>query len=765
MFTLLQKTITIAVFLYVLFGFGQTKISGKIIDSDNNIALDSVSIINVKSQKTLLSNIDGSFQLNEIGTYSFKKPGYKEKIIELNPGHYVIQLNLNPSQLNQVIINSNHIPKKLQKVTASTYIITPKDIQRDNNINVVSILNRTPGVFMQSGALNTNRITIRGIGARNLFGTSKIRAYFKDIPLTSGSGETNIEDFELGTLSRIEITKGAISSIYGAGLGGTINLIPEQGHFYKQEIKNEFSIGSFGLIKNLTGLNLSTNKSSFKAIYSHTHSDGYRENNEYNRHTFTVNSSHFINENNELSFLLSYVDLRAFIPSSLNEDNYLNNPTSAAFTWKNAKGFEDSQRGILGLSWNHTFNSNIRQTTSVFSSFRNGYEPRPFNILSEKTLAIGIRSRLIGNFKLFKKPMNWTFGGEWFKDNYKHRTYDNLYEEFPPETGSVKGTELSNFKEKRSYYNAFLETNLDITTRTTLSLGLNLNETSYKLTDRFPVSVENPDQSGNFKFKSIWSPKFGISYQLSKRSGVFTSISHGFSPVSLEETLRPDGQVNTNLRPETGWNLETGIRTSTTNNRLQFNASIYRLNIKNLLVARRIAEDQFIGINAGKTQHDGMEVSLHYKLISKASFNVSTSTNFTLNNYKFKEFIDGNNDFSNNDLTGVPSEVFNAIIDFDSKIGLYGNLNFQHIGEMPITDSNNLYSSTYNLTNFKVGFRKNLNKNLNMNLFFGLNNIFDKHYASQILINASGFGGRAPRYYYPGNPVNYYSGINLNYAL
>ena len=30
-----------------------------------------------------------------------------------------------------------------------------------------------------------------------------------------------------------------------------------------------------------------------------------------------------------------------------------------------------------------------------------------------------------------------------------------------------------------------------------------------------------------------------------------------------------------------------------------------------------------------------------------------------------------------------------------------------------------------------------------------------------VLVNAGSFGGRAPRYYYPGAPRNYYGGIRL----
>ncbi|MFY0713989.1 TonB-dependent receptor [Seonamhaeicola sp. NFXS20] len=763
---LLKKIIFILSILSYFNGYCQLKITGIIIDSDNNIKLPSVKITNVKTETTVTSNQKGYFQLTESGTYSFKKVGYISKLVSLKMGsNYVIQLNLNPNQINEVVIFGNHIPKKLKKSTASISIISSKEIEYSNNLNPVSILNKTPGVFMQTGALNTNRITIRGIGSRNLYGTSKIRAYFKDIPLTNGSGETNIEDFELGAISRLEIIKGAVSSTFGAGLGGTINLIPKQGVFNKQAINNEFLLGSFGLVKSLTSLNLSSKFNSYKMVYSNTHSDGYRENNKYNRQTFTLSSSHFFKKKDELVFLTSFVNLKAFIPSSINKTNFVNNPKSAAFTWKEAMGFEDSKRGVLGLSWHHQFNTNIKQVTSIFTSFRKSYEPRPFNILSETTLAIGIRSRLVGNGKLFDKTINWTAGGELFRDTLKSETFENLYEEYPPNTGSIKGNQLSNFKEKRNYYNMFFETNYDILDKTTLSIGINLNKTSYTLKDRFPIEENNPDQSGSFKYKTIASPKFGISQSLTKHLNIFTSISHGFSPISLNETLLPDGQINTNLNPETGWNFEVGSRGTAFDNKLQFSISIYRLNIKNLLVARRTSEDQFIGVNAGKTQHDGIEVALNSPLISKKNFKINCSTNLTLNNYKFKEFIDGENDFSGNNLTGVPSKVFNAIIDINSNSGIYGNLNFQYVGKIPITDSNTLYSDSYNLTNCKIGFKKNLNKSLKMNIFIGLNNIFDTHYASQILINATSFNDSAPRYYYPGNPVNYYSGINFNYTF
>ncbi len=763
----IKKRIVILLSVGFIFNaFGQSKIKGKIIDRDNGIILSNVQITNLDTQTSVLSNLNGTFEVSEINTYSFKKEGYLEKILELKDGSYhIIQLIMNPSELNEVIINSNHIPKKLKRATTSISIIPLKAIELGNDINIAPVLNRTPGVFMQSGALNTNRITIRGIGSRNLFGTSKIRAYFKDIPLTTGSGETTIEDFELNTISRFEIIKGAASSIYGAGLGGTIHLTPKNAYFNQSSINSGITVGSFGLSKGTINLNHGSKTNGFRAVYSNTHSDGYRENNRYTRQTFTINSNHYLNEKNELSFLASYIDLKAFIPSSINEETYLNSPKSAAFTWKQSQGFEDSKRGIFGLSWNHRYNEHIKQVTSLFTSFHDAYEPRPFNVLKENTLALGIRSRILGNSKFFNKILHWTLGGELFRDTYKSGTFENLYRDFPNGTGSVEGNQLSNFKEKRSYYNAFIETNYELSEKTTLSIGLNLNQTSYHLKDRFPISENNPDQSGNFKFKNIVSPKFGVSHLLSKDMTVYSNISHGFSPITLNETLLPDGQINTNLKPETGWNFEIGTRGTLINNRLQLNLAIYRLAIKNLLVSRRTAQDEFIGINAGSTQHDGLELSLNYQWLRKEALSINSFVNYTLNNFKFKEFIDGDTNFSGNDLTGVPSSVFNAGIDIESSFGIYGNINLQYVGDMPITDSNSLYSDSYNLTNFKLGYKIPLNKKLNFNIFLGINNIFDKTYASQILINASGFNGNAPRYYYPGNPVNYYTGVQVNYMF
>jgi iron complex outermembrane receptor protein len=762
----LMKNLTFFLLLLSFSLFSQKVIKGNIVDAKTNIAIENCKITAIDNQINIFSNNKGQFEIDRLGTYLVTKKGYYAKEILIKSNTFlIIQLEAKPSELNEVIVNANHIPKALKKAITSINILSKKDIELGNDINISQVLNRTPGVFMQSGALNTNRLIIRGIGSRNLFGTSKIRAYFKDIPLTNGSGETNIEDFELNSIARIDIEKGATSSSFGAGLGGTIVLNPTNAYVNETLANSILTIGSFGLQKATLNFNHGNTKNSFRGVYSNTHSDGYRDNNKYERQTFTLTSNHYINEKNELSFLGSFVALKAFIPSSINEETFINSPTSAPLNWAQSQGFEDSQRGIFGVTWSHNYNNNLKQVTSIFTSFTNAYEPRPFNILEENTVAYGIRSRILGDIVFLDKSLNYTIGGEYFKDNYTSKTFENLYQDFPLGTGSVQGTALSNFKENRSYYNLFFEVNYELSEKTTFVAGLNYNQTSYNLDDRFPVSQTNLDQSGAFNFDGIFSPRIGISYLPTETISLYSNISQGFSPISLSETLLPDGQINTALKPETGWNYEIGTRGTAFKNKLQFGLAVYRLDVRNLLVARRIGEDQFVGVNAGQTHHDGIELSLNYQLIDEENIKLNTFFNFSLNHYKFAEFIDDDNNFSGNNLTGVPSDIINAGIDVTTTFGVYGNINFQHVGSQPITDSNSLYSDAYNLTNVKVGFQKNLSKKINLNLFFGLDNIFDEAYASQILINASGFGGSAPRYFYPGNPINYYTGINFNYTL
>ena len=189
------------------------------------------------------------------------------------------------------------------------------------------------------------------------------------------------------------------------------------------------------------------------------------------------------------------------------------------------------------------------------------------------------------------------------------------------------------------------------------------------------------------------------------------------------------------------------------------------MNVKNLLVAQRVGEDQYIGRNAGKTRHQGIELDLSYRGRLSTTITFSPYLSYTLNDHTFVEFVDDDNDYSGNPLTGVPKHRLSSGIDFRHSSRLRLNLTHQFVDEIPMTDANSISSDAFNVFHAKLGFRKSLSSNITLGINAGINNIFDTNYAQSILINAVGFGGAQPRYYYPGNGRNYYGGLQLNYVF
>lgn len=737
------------------------KLTGKVIDAENSIEISDVYIINSDNDTVAISDEKGLFTLIKTGIYTFTKTGFSSaKIVIDNFNFHIVALQSLTENLNEIQIVGNNFKSKLNKIPASITVISNADFA-NNTVNIANVINKAPGILMFSGTQTTNRITIRGIGSRNLYGTSKIKIYFDDIPLTNGSGESSVEDIELTALGSIEILKGPSSSIYGSGLGGAIQLIPNKGLFDKTTVKSGYTFGSFGLQKYLMQANLGNQTNAANFIYANTKSDGYRDNNNTEKQSFTLASNHFINDKNNLTVIASHVDVKSFIPSSIDENNFINKPEAAASNWERAKGFEDYKKSLLGLSWKHNYNSNIKHYTSIFSSYFDGDEARPFSILKDQTTAFGFRTKLEMNDRLFGKSFQWIVGGELFNDVKKYKTLKNLYLEYPIETGSVAGETLSDFKENKGYFNLFFDSNLQLSEKTQVNLGVNLNQTSFTLTDKF--NSDAVDFSGKYHFKAILSPKIGLTHQFAKKAMVYGTISHGFSTPTLEETLLPNNNINTSIKPEKGWNFEIGSRGLAFNNKLTYDVAIYQMNVKDLLVAKRVGEDEYVGVNAGKTSYTGLEITGNYFLIKSENFNVKHRNNLSLNNFKFKEFTDFDNDYSGNKLTGVPNITINSAVTIENRLGFYGSADFNYVGKIPMRDDNSIFSKKYHLVNAAIGFKTSEEKKLSLDLFVGLNNILNEKYASMLLINATSFGTAKPRYYYPGEPVNYYAGINLKY--
>ncbi len=672
------------------------------------------------------------------------------------------QIKKDTIALSEITLKGSPIKNVLQNVASSVSVITTADINKSDGIILTPILNKIPGVTMQQGAFNTNRITIRGIGARSQYGTNKIKAYFDGIPLSSGEGETTIDDIDLASIEKIEIIKGPNSTSFGSSLGGVIQLFSRETPLLESFGKSTVTFGSFGLLQQRLSAGYSDSKTNVFTSYTDLQSDGFRANSSYNRKSFNLHGKQKINSKGDLSFLGTLTRLKAYIPSSINETDLKNNPEKAAATWAAAQGFESYDKFMLGLGYDHQFSEKWSMQTSVFSNFKDAYEPRPFDILDEKTSAAGFRSNVNYKDRLFSLPFEMSLGTELLTEKYAYSLFENLYQSQPGQ-GSIKGDEFSAIKQNRNYTNYFLQMELWISEKLHMETGVALNTTKYSLEDVFENNSGGKKMP--FTFGNVWSPRVGFSYKISNGKNIFTSVSKGFSVPSVAETLTPEGQINTDLKPEIGWNYELGFKGNWLKNKVYTEVTFYTTQIQNLLVARRTDNDQFVGINAGSSSHTGLEFLVNYKIIELTQLQITPYFSGAVNNFKFKEFLDGDADYSGNQLTGVPEKQFNFGVDLNTKNGFSVNTSFRTMGKIPLNDSNTKYSERYSLLDIKTGYVFTILKILKTELNAGVNNVLDTKYAANILPNAVGFGNAAPRYFYPGNPVNFYGGFSVSYIF
>ncbi|TVZ27411.1 iron complex outermembrane receptor protein [Gillisia sp. Hel_I_86] len=741
-------------------------VKGKIIDATTLGPIENAKVLEVGSGVFTFSGASGNFEIETSTTniiLEVSALGYVTRQIKANPNS-VKSISLIPSRenLSEVVITGALISKTLQNTPASISVLSTKDLQKIDNSNLAQVFNAVPGVYVNQGALNTTKLNIRGIGARSQYSTNRIQAYFNGIPLTSGEGELTIDDFDVEAISKIEVIKGPTSSMYGAGLGGVINMYAGNAEIDKAQIGISSQVGSFGTYKKTVSASHGTKSTSLFATFNDLESDGYRDNGSYKRQSGLINANVFTENGNKLSFLGNFTKLKAFIPSSLNENDYVNDPEKAAFTWGKSRGYESYERGLFGVSYIHHFSTDFANQTSLFVNFRDAYEPRPFNILKEKRVATGARTKFNLQLKLFKLDSELSFGAEYYKEWYSMQTFENLYQDFEDQ-GSVLGAVLSNNEQDRNYANFFGQLNLELSKKLNLETGFNINTTSYGLEDLYVA--DEIDQSGDYRFKTTFSPRMGLSYEIVPGRNIYTAISHGFSTPTVEETLTPEGQINTDLKPETGINYEIGFKGNWLDNRLYTEIALYSIQIDNLLVAQRISEDQYVGINAGKTNHNGIETTIKYNVQLTPKIRIQPYFNAAFNYFEFEEFVNREEDFSGNKLPGVPKSTFNSgfEIGYANNFTLFTNL--LAVGEIMLNDANSLSTDNYQVIDIKARYDFKVFNNFEANISAGINNVLDEKYASSVLPNAVGFGGAAPRYYYPGNPRNYFVGVGLNYVF
>lgn len=183
--------------------------------------------------------------------------------------------NLNTFALDEYVVTATRTMKQLQEVPASVSVVTAKDIEERNISTVPDALQNLPGVYVgQSASYGpTGDLKVRGYSSDNILvlvdGAPVNNAYNNDVEW---------EMFPVENIERIELVKGAGSSLYGGrAVGAVINIISKEATDKKLSGSAVLSYGSNETWKKAVNANVKVNdRFSFGVGYENKKSDGYK---------------------------------------------------------------------------------------------------------------------------------------------------------------------------------------------------------------------------------------------------------------------------------------------------------------------------------------------------------------------------------------------------------------------------------------------------------------------------------------------------------
>lgn len=644
--------------------------------------------------------------------------------------------------IDAVTVDAYQVSGGLRTIPGSLSVLVGEGLNPSDGLSFGASINTLPGVIMQSGTYATSRIVIRGMGSRTSYNTNRIKAYLNGIPITSSDGISTPEDIGLHSIGRIEVVKGPASALYGSGLGGSINLYTPTSS--SSEGNALLQYGAFQTMYANANVSLLNDNTSIWGGFSHIRSEGYRENNNYSR-TSILSTAQWQGQNWDVSTTILLLDLKAGIPSSLGETMFNQSPQLAAPNWQAIGGFKEYQKGLLGVTLTGRLAERLVNRLTLFGSLVDSYERRPFNNLNDYSGGLGILNKLS-----FHAPKtDWVVGAELTTDSY-HWELD------------IDETLLNSNRENRNQINIFGLAHHRLKENLTVSLAVAANHISYKLSDLY---FADGDRSGKRDFPTIVSPRVGFNYTPNNLLAIYASAGHGFSLPSPEETLLPEGDVNPNIKPEQGIQVEIGTRFTSRNKLFDFDFTLYWIELNDLILTKRLTEDIFTGVNAGKSRHQGIEFLSTSRLLSYSKFpgKLSTTLSYYQSLNRFIDFTDDGVSHNGNHLPGIPSRSLQVQINWEPINLIAIDIHLQHMGKQYLNDENILESAGYNIGNLRVRMPFSLMHNAKLTVYGGINNFTNSHYAAMVIPNAIAFGGNEPRYYYPGLPRHWYAGVKLSF--
>lgn len=251
------KCFPIVLILFIAqFVNGQSSVlTGKIIDSKNENNIQGATVF-ISFNYFTYTNGNGEYRIDGLsqGLHEIKISclGYKPLSTQIKIDSTSLQkdFQLEPSliELDEVVVSTNRTENYLRNSSFAELVIDNDEIQKRPAVSLADILQNEPGISLVRDGIWGTELNIRGLSRENI-----VTLINGNRIVTSTDIAARLSMIDLNDIDRVEVIKGASSSIYGSGAtGGIVNIITKSPQFYNKFSLNGNVSGEYNSVNDLS---------------------------------------------------------------------------------------------------------------------------------------------------------------------------------------------------------------------------------------------------------------------------------------------------------------------------------------------------------------------------------------------------------------------------------------------------------------------------------------------------------------------------------
>lgn len=618
--------------------------------------------------------------------------------------------------------------------------VVPAELYRDTQATTIKdILDYVPGVYVQPKWGEDSRLSIRGSGLSRNFHLRGVQLFMDGIPINTADGYGDFQEIDPTAYDHVDVYKGGNGLRFGANsLGGAINFVTPTGRT-ASPFEGRIDFGSFGFERFQASTGGANGPWDGFITGTFQQADGYRDHSWGHSARVSMNFGYQVNPDIETRFYFNANEIRQRIPGEVDKQTALTSPKTA----NPANVTQDWQRNIdsFRLANITTFRTdNGKIDVGVFGVDRHLMHPI-YQWLDYHYLEYGAFTRLLDERKIAGFDNRFVAGVNLHNGDIDAKNYENL-------PGAVKGALLSYDKQYARNLTSYAENSFYFLPRIAFVAG-----TQYMNVGRKQDPLAGFDQAFDRHY-DLWSPKFGLLWDVDRTSQVFANISRSAEVPSFGQGVLID--FNT-IRPQVATTYEIGTRGRRPE--LTWDLSIYRANLTDEIQCLQFVFGTCSERNVPRTVHQGVEAGFGVAVLKSMFTTGSQPDRLWLNvAYTYSDFrFDHDATYGNNLLPVVPRHYLRGELLYKHPSGYFFGPNVEWVPVSYFVDNANTFKSDpYVLWGLRAGY----DPGGNYSFYIEARNLADRAYISSA--NAVDVYNPAnPNLFNPGNGRAIFGGLRL----